>query len=107
MKKYKLVLVSLFIICSIGFFFYTLEKDQAVAPKTMVSSKTISPAVRGAYYMKLSGSQIIIYRSDHSIFEYTDLNQEALPENLLKELETGKYFQNEAELYEFLETYTS
>lgn len=107
MKKYKLVLVSFFIICSVGFFFYTMEKDQAVAPKTTVSSKTIHPAGKGAYYMKLSGNQIVIYRSDHSLFEYTDLQQELLPNTLLEELRNGKYFRNEAELYEFLETYTS
>lgn len=107
MTKYKLVLVSLFILCSVGFFFYTVEQDQAVAPKTMVSSKTILPVSKGAYYMKLSGSQIVIYRADHSVFEYTDLNREVLPKKLLQELKEGKYFQNEAELYEFLETYTS
>ena len=108
MKKYKLAFIALFILCSAGFFFYTVEQDKDVAPKTTVSSKTITPVKQGgAYYMKLSGSQVVIYRSDHSVYEYTDLNKEILPESVVKELLTGKYFQNEAELYEFLETYTS
>lgn len=107
-KKYKLVFVALFILCSAGFFYYTVEQEQDVAPKTTVSSKTVTPVSQGAaYYMKLVGSQVVIYRADHSVFEYTDLNREVLPESIIKELLAGKYFQNEAELYEFLETYTS
>ncbi|MDO4555187.1 MAG: hypothetical protein Q4B70_08605 [Lachnospiraceae bacterium] len=108
MKKIKLVLAGLFILLSAGFFFYTLEQDQKSVPNRIVSGSSITPAVsKGAYYMKMDGSLIVIYRSDNSIYEYTDLNQEVLPASLLEELKSGKYFENEAELYEFLETYTS
>ena len=106
-KKYKLVLAGLFVLFCAGFFFYAVEQDQAVAPKTTVSGRAITPVNKGAYYMKLDGNQVVIYRSDHSIFEYTDLNREILPKPLQQELKAGKYFKNEAELYEFLETYTS
>lgn len=109
MRRLKICFMVIFIFCSAGFFFYTVEQDRSVAPKTTVNSsmqKTLS-SQNNAYYLKLSGSQIIVYRADDSVYEYTDLNKEILPSSVLEELKEGKYFQNEAELYEFLETYTS
>jgi ABC-type phosphate transport system substrate-binding protein len=114
MKKLKLTFVTLFILCSVAFFFYTVEQDQAVAPKAKVSSSTVTSSTvtpvstkNAAYYMQLCGNQVIVYQADQSIFEYTDVNLELLPSSVKKELKTGKQFDSEEELYEFLETYTS
>lgn len=115
MKKLKLTFVTLFILCSVAFFFYTVEQDQSVAPKAKVSSSTVTSSTvtpvstkNAAYYMQLCGNQVIVYhQADQSIFEYTDVNLELLPSSVKKELKTGKQFDSEEELYEFLETYTS
>lgn len=105
--SFKMIFVFLFIVCSLIFFFYIVGKEKAVTPKAQVSQKTAASVVQYRYYIKMKDNHAIVYRTDHTVFEYTDLNQELLPESLKKELLAGKYFYNEEELYEFLETYTS
>ena len=60
-----------------------------------------------AFYMRTNGQQVIIYNSDNSIYECSDLELFVLPKELIEELTEGKYFDSQEELYEFLETYTS
>ena len=57
--------------------------------------------------MKSEGEHIIVYNKDHSVYEYTDLSPELLPETLADELIQGVYFRDQQDLYEFLETYSS
>ena len=114
MKRSKLVFACFFILGSLCFFCYTVEKDTSISNKTLVNSKTISendnyilPTDSSLYYMKFQNNQIVIYNQDHSVFEFTDLQKEYLPASLVYEIEEGKYFKDQQELYEFLETYTS
>ncbi len=49
-----------------------------------------------------------VYRlPENLIYEYTDIILDVLPEELKEEIKKGKYLKNEAELYNFLENYTS
>lgn len=114
MKKSKIIFACIFILGAFCFFCYTVEKDKDISGKALVNSKTIAGAdhiMQSAdsplYYMKFQKNQIVIYNQDHSVFEFTDLEKEYLPTSLIYEIENGKYFNNQQELYEFLETYTS
>lgn len=107
MKKRNIIGICLFIAGAVIFFWYLVEKDQKISEKTLVNSETISVSAQPHYYMKIQGSQIVIFNHDHSVYEYTDLEPEFLPEEVLQELYEGKQFESQEELYEFLETYTS
>ncbi|MCC8163444.1 MAG: hypothetical protein LIO86_09875 [Lachnospiraceae bacterium] len=55
-----------------------------------------------------SNDAVIVYElPGKELFEYTDVNFEALPESLRNEIQQGKYLKSEEELYNFLENYTS
>lgn len=107
MKRGKRIGVCLFILCAILFFWYLVEKDERISEKTLVRSEIIPVSTGPSYYMKLQGEQIIIFNRDHSVFEYTDLDPDFLPVEILKKLSQGMDFEDQEELYEFLETYSS
>ena len=44
---------------------------------------------------------------EDTVYEYTDVILDVLPEDIRAEIRQGKYLQNEEELYNFLENYTS
>lgn len=107
MTKKKLIFVCIFILFALGFFIYIVEKDEAISNKIMVESNTMPVIENHNYYMKFQDRQFVIYNKDHSIYELADLEEKFLPASLVNELKEGKYFKDEQELYEFLETYTS
>lgn len=57
--------------------------------------------------MTENGYVAIYYSEDGSLYDYTEISVNQLPEGVQKNLEDGIGFANEQELYEFLETYTS
>lgn len=107
MKRAKLFLVCVFLFLALAFFWYTVEKDESISSKNVVNSNTTPAANSQNYYMKLSDNWIVIYNKDHTVYEFTDIQQDFLPASLINELTKGKYFKDQKELYEFLETYTS
>ena len=44
---------------------------------------------------------------EDTLYEYTDVILDVLPEETKEEIRQGKYLRNEEELYNFLENYTS
>lgn len=106
MKHFKLILIGLFLLGAFCFFLYTVEKEEDISNKTLVNSQAI-PQDGYSYHMKFQGNTIVIYNPDDSVFEFTDLKKDSLPTSLIQELREGKYFKDQQELYEFLETYTS
>ena len=106
MKNGKIILL-----CLVGVFFFLMlismiENDTSIADKVLVDKDNTSTAEHH-YYMKNQNGNIIVFNKDHTIFEYTDLIPEFLPEDVKSNLIHGIYFQNQKDLYEFLETSSS
>ena len=60
------------------------------------------------YYLKELNGYVVVYLSDKkTVYEYTDISLEDLPENLQKEIQNGKYIETSESLYGFLENYSS
>ena len=60
------------------------------------------------YYLKELNGYVVVYLSDKkTVYEYTDISLEYLPENLQKEIQNGKYIETSESLYGFLENYSS
>ena len=55
----------------------------------------------------LDGKKAIVSEIEKSVFEYTDIRMEDLPEELMQEIRTGKYIETTEALYGFLENYSS
>jgi len=61
-----------------------------------------------SYYLVEEFGYVNIYLADQeSIYEYTDISIDSLPEDLQVEICTGKGIASEQELYDFLENYSS
>lgn len=60
------------------------------------------------FFMVSKDNMLVIYYEDmETVFLATDISLETLPENVKREILSKKYFQNEEELYNFLESYSS
>ncbi|OYP01270.1 hypothetical protein CG709_11305, partial [Lachnotalea glycerini] len=81
----------------------SFSKDQ------IVLRKTYHPyADDYKYYLKDENGYVTVYYIDKStIYEYTNIAVDSLPEDLQEELVTGKYMSTMNELYNFLENYSS
>lgn len=80
------------------------EPREASSDPSSVQAETESYA----YYLVEEFGYVNIYLADkESIYEYTDITIDSLPENLQLEICTGKGIADEQELYDFLENYSS
>ncbi|HIW84200.1 MAG TPA: hypothetical protein H9873_07755 [Candidatus Dorea gallistercoris] len=60
------------------------------------------------YYLMEVNGYIVVYLSDRQTpYEYTDIRFDDLPASLREEVRNGKYVEGEAQLYGFLENYSS
>ena len=75
----------------------------------VVLRKTFSPpSVAYKYYLTEQNGCVIVYYIDKkTVFEYTSIMVDSLPEELQRQLEKGKYITDIDSLYDFLETYSS
>lgn len=62
----------------------------------------------GGYILYCIGGKVVIYYSDFvTIYDYTDIDINDLPDELQQEIKCGKQIKSLKELYEFLEEFTS
>ncbi|MDO4275964.1 MAG: hypothetical protein Q4D16_20030 [Eubacteriales bacterium] len=62
----------------------------------------------GLYYLKEKDGCVAVYESDKTtLFEPTNIPVSMLPDTLKQEICRGKYLKSQAELYSFLENYSS
>ena len=84
-----------------------IEEQQTMENEDSSSVTTGNYEIRWKkiYY---SHYHIVVYFSDKKTpYEYTDIHYDELPELLRQEIRNGKYIESTAELYGFLENYSS
>ena len=99
----------LFIIV-ILYLIYSYVNTNAVNPKeTEESILTDSHSLReDCYYLYDVKGYVAVFLGDKkTIYEYTGIATETLPDQLEEEITNGKYIRNLEELYGFLENYSS
>lgn len=83
-------------------------KDETTVKDEISISTDGNIANQDCFYLHISNGYVVIYRNDNkSIYEYTDICADELPEKLRQELKNGKYIESKEELYGFLENYSS
>lgn len=60
------------------------------------------------FYIKEEYGRLVVYENkNHNVYMETSIETSTLPEDVKEKLKSGIYFQTEAELYDFLESYSS
>lgn len=79
------------------------------SPEKIIVRKVYDSAQAGTSYYLLSedGAITVYYRDRKTIFEYTGIMTEHLPADIQTKVLHGMEIKDEAELYDFLETYSS
>ena len=79
------------------------------SPDCLMLRKTYQPDEDfHKYYIKLSKGCITVYYSDKkTVYEYTDIDFNALPPDVAADVIGGMEIKDEKQLYDFLETYSS
>lgn len=81
----------------------SFSADRLLLRKTYDSNQ-----VAFAYYIAVFDNEVVVYYSDKkTVFEYTGISTENLPETELRKLNYGIYVKNQEELYGILENYSS
>lgn len=67
-----------------------------------------NPSVVYHYYLKEEDGYVSVYLNDKkTLYEYTTIRLDNIPEPLQKEIRNGKFLKGDQELYDFLENYSS
>lgn len=78
------------------------------SPEKIVVRKIYKPLEKDVFYLKSEENFIVVYYSDLStVYMYTDIIMDNLPEETQKEITEGKKIISLESLYSFLESYTS
>ena len=93
---------------------YNYRKELAKTEQTQQNKTEQTVTTQGGahkeevYYLKNRNGYVIVYLDDQtSIYEYTNIRVEELPENLQEEIRAGKTLEGKDKLYGFLENYSS
>lgn len=85
----------------------TLEKIKLQQKEDTVSTQGDAKKEDTYYLAELNG-YVVVYKYDRkTVFEYTNILVEDLPENLKEEIQSGKILEGTQKLYGFLENYSS
>lgn len=61
-----------------------------------------------SFYLRVENNSIVVYCDDNAtVYMYTDIKAETLPEYIQTQVIMGMFMEDEAALYHFLETYSS
>lgn len=88
--------------------FVGLEVRSFSASRVVVRMNYVYVEPTKSFYLRVENNAIVVYCDDRqTVYMYTDISAEILPEYLLSQVIYGMFIQDEAELYHFLETYSS
>lgn len=76
--------------------------------KQITLRKTYRKNIQGGYYAQSFNGNVVILKNDRkTVYEYTQIMIHLLPEDMREKVIAGLYLENDEELYNFLENYSS
>lgn len=86
----------------------TVQEQPERAEASAAPDSVVNDTGSHEYYLVEEDGRVTIYRIEgRTLFEYTGITVESLPEELQGEISHGKRVSGEKELYDFLENYSS
>lgn len=104
------VLAVLILTCAYQFSFQKAREHAQEEAEVKRETQTVPADAnkKEGYYLIEEGGFLVVYASDRkTVYEYTDIAYDDLPENVRNEIRYGKYIRSQADLYGFLENYSS
>lgn len=108
-KKYGIGFLIAFLVL-IGMFFlaYRISYRRALDKYEAEEKQMVQNELEICYYIKEADGYVIVYEADQKTpYEYTSIVVEDLPEYVQKQLKDGIKFTSLAQVYGFLENYSS
>ncbi|HKM34395.1 MAG TPA: hypothetical protein VJY54_06605 [Lachnospiraceae bacterium] len=88
--------------------FIGLEVRSFSAEKVVVRMSYAYAEPTEGFYLRVENNSIVVYCDDgETVYMYTDISAQSLPEYIQGQIIMGMYMEDEATLYHFLETYSS
>ena len=108
-KKYGIgFLIATFILIGLFFLAYRISYTRALDKQKAEEKQMVQNELEICYYIKEADGYVIVYESDQKTpYEYTSILVEDLPENVQRQLRDGIKFTSLAQVYGFLENYSS
>lgn len=113
MKRiYIFIIIGVFCIAGLTFWLGSEYMNYRQAAKEYEEASrqelTTEVQIEYLYYLAIHDDMVIVYQNDkETIYEYTDILLSDLPTEVQEELKNGKFVLDDAELYDFLESYSS
>ena len=107
MKILRNIFICVFVTGALFFLWRIPEQMTGAAEETQTDREEMPYVSEHSYYIKSKSGNVIVYNKDHTVYEFTDLDMEYLPDEVENQLIQGIYFRDQEDLYEFLETYSS
>ena len=86
----------------------TVQEQPERAEASVAPDSVVNDTGSHEYYLVEEDGRVTIYRIEgRTLFEYTGITVDSLPEELQGEIAHGKRVSGEKELYDFLENYSS
>lgn len=85
----------------------SIELMDFTSQEVVVRKTYKEPKKECEFYLDVQMGRVIVRNADDSLYAYTEIKFETLPEDLKREILHGFAIENLEELYEFLETYSS
>ena len=107
--RIDLSILMIIIITIISLYTYAdYKEERSVVDKEELLQTQANPQVKTEYYLSELSGYVVVYEKDKkTIYEYTNILVEELPENIQIEILNGLKLENLQEVYGFLENYSS
>ncbi len=88
--------------------FIGLEVRSFSSDKVVIRMNYVYTQPTKGFYLRVENNSIVVYCDDgETVYMYTDISAESLPEYIQGQIISGMYMEDEANMYHFLETYSS
>lgn len=108
-KKYGIgFLIATILLISLFFLAYRISYHRALDKQEAEEKQLVQNEVEICYYIKEADGYLIVLDSDQKTpYEYTSILVEELPEHVQEQVKEGLKFTSLAQVYGFLENYSS
>ena len=108
-KKYSIgFLIVIIALVGLLFLAYRISYHRALGKQEEQDKQMVQHELEPCYYIKEQDGYVIVYEADQKTpYEYTSILAEDLPNHVKKQLEKGIKFTSLAQVYGFLENYSS
>ncbi len=108
-KKYGIgFLIAFIALIALFFFAYRISYNRVLDKQREEERQMVQNELEICYYIKEADGYVIVFESDQTtVYEYTSILIEDLPENVQKQLKEGIKLTSLTQVYGFLENYSS